>query len=1016
MTETGAEMIDLTTQLERAATLLGLRSDAGYTAVIEDFMGKSGLHTIRQAFQVIGVRGVFGFESSGESQQGRYTPIVYLAIAESVDEAVLLHRQVWSQGVVPLLLVATEGGLQVRHTLAPPIDQVVTHGWSTLFDGGDLPTGLASLTATALRSSVAWRDYAIDRSKRVDKVLLDGIIGLSDTISKRHAGISRSIIHATIGRFLYFYVLLDRGVIVPAWVSSLKTRDGEVMCPTIASGLTSDSDQNVWPASEIWGLFDAIDEVMNGSIFPVNADARAALGDFVPNEIRRVIRHGDRLGAEGRQLSFVDVSFATLRTETVSAIYELFIALESEDAQSDDGAFYTPPYLVDYVLDEIDRIEPVTKKSRILDPSAGSGIFLVGSFRRMLERSMPAAMPPRAAYVLARRLLEENVFGIERNPQAASVCRFSLYLTLLDYFQGIEIKGLRKLAGKQQVFPSLERNILSRDVFSVSLSDFSSIKRGFTHVVGNPPWGTFGDSASRTNVKPTAARLEQSARSMAAAIQFSGELDDGIFPVANKRLSELFIWKIKRDFLADHGVLGILISTRSFVSRIASAFPKAMAKSFQLVGIANLSHFRYRLFAAARSPTIAIFARNSEPDLMDPVWVFSPLLSSQPVGNRGHLWCVVVNEGEIEHHRLRDFLHGEDGWFNHLILRPLDRRYANHLRVWSDVKERSFGQFIERNDMRMTRGGSPDQTGVPSRLLLKADYRDQIGTGGLFSAYPHSEMQSLIDAGNVSGNYARLFQGERLFIPRTMNDFLPLSNAAGASSNFNIVAFNEPRFDNAASTLFKAMANYLASDVAKYFFALIGRTWILDHSRLEKSDLEAVPFPFDGPNDPELEKLSTAKQNEITQLVADRMGCDQFFPDAVAEYHRLRSGFEDSQLPREGLSGPDEGEIGRYKDMLTGQLISSFGSRAREQIRVVHFDGDAYFSRVIVVLGGDDQVDKSGHSTPAGFVPYSDITLASRGRRVEIRKANTKIAWSMEQAFADARAISGAILRSGANA
>jgi hypothetical protein len=113
--------------------------------------------------------------------------------------------------------------------------------------------------------------------------------------------------------------------------------------------------------------------------FPSKKAERASVSDETLHLIHRVIRHGDRVSPGGRQLSFLDVSFATLRTETISAIYELFLSLELNGEKSDDGAFYTPPFLVDYVLDEIDRVSPFGRASRVLDPAAGSSFWLARS-------------------------------------------------------------------------------------------------------------------------------------------------------------------------------------------------------------------------------------------------------------------------------------------------------------------------------------------------------------------------------------------------------------------------------------------------------------------------------------------------------------------------------------------------------------------------------------------------------------------------------------------------------------
>ena len=711
---------DLAGRIERVINLLGYDSSGGLIRSWEDYNGSNNRHVVRQAFSTIGVQAVFGFSTTSTDGRPSFTPIVYLATATDAAEAKSVHRLVWSQGVVPLLLIATPSSLEVRRSLAPPPKQPIAVMWDKLENIDQLPVELTSLKGAALRCSAVWRDFAIDRLSRVDKAILEGIKQLSLAIEGRQdVEVDPSVVHAVIGRFMYLYVLLDRHIIDAKWIAELSTPSGRRLCPTIGDALASSNSHTMWPGLEVWALFDKIDSVMNGAIFPVKKVERASISDETLHLIHRVIRHGDRLSPGGRQLSFLDVSFSTLRTETISAIYELFLSLESKDEQSDDGAFYTPPFLVDYVLDEVDRFSPFGRTSRVLDPAAGSGIFLVGAFRRMLERSLPNGSWTSRHYRTARKLLEENICGVERSLQAANVCRFSLYLTLLDYMSGYNICALGKMAKDERVFPPLIENVLSKDIFELPADGVKSIGR-FSHVVGNPPWGSFGYSASRTNEQRSAERREKIDKSMAAAIKFHEELDAKVYPVANKRLSELFIWKIKRDLLAADGALGILISTRSLVSRSASAFPNALVQQFQLTGIANLSHFRYRLFAEARSPTVAVFARSSEPDPMDQVWVYSPLLSSQPIGETGHLWSIIVNSADVETHRLRDLVLTPEGWLDHLILRPLDRRYARYLRAWAEHTSNTVGGFLETAGLRMLRGGSPRQTGLPDRLLLKA--------------------------------------------------------------------------------------------------------------------------------------------------------------------------------------------------------------------------------------------------------------------------------------------------------
>lgn len=597
------------------------------------------------------------------------------------------------------------------------------------------------------------------------------------------------------------------------------------------------------------------------------------------------------------------------------------------------------------------------------------------------------------------------MFGIERNPQAANVCRFSLYLTLLDYIGGANISMLARMAGKTCVFPPLTDNINTRDIFAVSQKALGR----FTHVVGNPPWGSYGDTASRTNAKRPKERQQKISESMAAALAYSETLDARIYPVSNKRLSELFIWKIKQELLSDGGALGMLISTKSFVSRSALAFPNALAAHYALVGIANLSHFRYRLFAEARSPTLAIFARNDKPHPMDEVWVYSPLLSSQPIGERGHLWSIIANATDVETHRLRDLVRSRESWFAQLILRPLDRRYAHHLKVWTEHTSKSLGGFLASTGMRISRGGSPSQTGLPDRLLLKANYREALGLDGFgFASYPHDELRRY----NIKASYRNLFAGNVLLIPRSMSDAVYVEHPIGFSSTFNAI-----HSGSAEAVLLSAMAAYLKSNVAKYFYAIIGKSWILDHARLEKHDLEAVPFPFESTDDDEVSRLLFRSQDEITDLVAKRMGFDSSFAEAVREYIDFRSGYEDAQLPLDSLRPPQADDIGRYKSMLETQLVQAFGSQAEAIVQIADARTDDYFMRLLIQFGRRGERAKPSASLSGiptrvlgEFTPYSVIRYDPEANNVAIIKPWTHVAWTMEQAFADARGVSAAIL------
>jgi len=1006
--------------------MLGFDQSRGLMRQWADFRATTNRHVVRQAFDTIGVRAVFGFPS-GRDKTLKFSPILYLAVADDDAGAKFLHRMVWSQGVVPILLVATPAGLQIRRTLMPATARPVLVAWDRLADPAALPPELTSLTTIALSSSVVWRDFVTDRSNRVDTALLTAIEALNTTIRREYPALHTkpALINALIGRFIYFFILLDRKIVTRTWIGALKDEFNKALCPQIAAAIDDAGGVDIvdrpWPAREVWSLFDKIDDVLNGAIFAISASERRLIPADVLHLVRRTIRHGDTVGRGGRQLGFLDVSFATLRTETISAIYELFLLIENPDEKDDEGAFYTPPFLVDYVLDEVDRIRAFTGKSRIVDPAAGSGIFLVGAYRRILERDMPRRRWAAEHFQRARTILETAIVGVEKNRQAANVARFSLYLTLLDYVENASIKELKQLAGRR-VFPELRDTVLDCDLFSITDTELARLGR-FSHVVGNPPWGSFGEQIGRGHMQRTAVATAQRDERLKAARAYVASLDPAECPVSNKRLSELFIWKIVRDLLQKGGVFGLLISTRSYVAPSAEAFPTALAKHVKFVGLANLSHFRYRLFKGARSPALAIFAESREPHPLDTVWVYAPLLTSQPIGEAGHLWSIIVSESDVEPYKLRDLCRSPESWFWALMLRPIDRRFANHLRLWSRHFKRSFGDFISRSNLVMSRGGSTSQTGVPSHLLLDSKtYQEQLGLNGLgISAYPHHLLRGI----TPKGAFAKLFGGNIVFIPRHMNEVIYVDKPVGFVSTFNaIYAVDHAAMDASAIAGMKGVARFLTSDVARYLYALFGKTRILDGARLEKGDLESVPFPFENLTDETLQNLDSADQDAITRDFAAKVGLDDTFVQVVKEYSLLREGYEDSQVPVAALNAPDHGAVERYTAMLSGRLADHFGTAANLHCVVRPPAQAEHFAFITVQIGRarDEATDTNMPPTldaikaTLGFSPHARILFDESTSRVAVAKPWTRVAWTVEQAYTDARSISEEVLRCGTGA
>jgi len=181
----------------------------------------------------------------------------------------------------------------------------------------------------------------------------------------------------------------------------------------------------------------------------------------------------------GQLCLFPFYDFNIIPIELISNIYEVLLGKEKQDK---DKAFYTPEYLADYIVNRtVGRYLIKEDECKVLDPSCGSGIFLVKSLQKILERNADANGFLRDKDKI-NALVMENIYGVDCNEEAVDVTIFSLYVTLFDYQ---DPKSLEKFK-----LPLLKNeNIIFGDFFDEGKME--TIKNiDYKFILGNPPWGS----------------------------------------------------------------------------------------------------------------------------------------------------------------------------------------------------------------------------------------------------------------------------------------------------------------------------------------------------------------------------------------------------------------------------------------------------------------------------------------------------------------------------------------------
>ena len=1001
---------DEETSLASRATVLcrelGYDTRPTFYSAVSSFDREENLHVVTVAFDVIGVHSVFGISEGASSSS--FKPVVYVGIAENKEDAARLHRRIWTQGAVPYLVVVTSETVQLRNALEPPGTDVTEYPFQP---GASLDFGLAKVSAAALSSSIYWRDFSTSRASAVDTRLVTAIEDLNQYVRGQYPALNdkRGLLNALIGHLLYLYVLIDRKIVSSEWMANvIKASSGK------GTGFASEAmHQGVratelpFGQDEVWAVLDGIDELINGSVFPISMSERRILPETLIHLVHRVIRCGDIIYYQSRQVSFIDISFETLRTETISAIYERFLKVEGGASQRKDGAFYTPPFLADYVVSCVDRELPLTTASRVLDPACGSGVFLVSAYRRIMEQNNPHGGWAPAYAMTARSLLISCIHGIEKNAQAVNICRFSLYLTMLDYVGRTGIENLSTTMSAEKLLPSLDRNIIVSNAFQAKLSWLGR----FTHVVGNPPWA-----------QPSRQRYGRNRGTLNEAVRDEPELDSDrdtfavglskAYHIAHGRVSDLFVWLVHTRFLEDGGVLGLVLPTRSLVGRQSGKFATAFAEMTSIRLVANLTYLRYRLFSGARSPATVVVARKSPPTPLDRVTVYRPRLCSLPVGRTGHVWSILVSQTDLYSVRSRDLCSDTNGWLSATMLGVFDRRMREALAIWSANDHKTLGGLLTRSGLRIQRGGDPGETGVPLHNVS-----GQMKPSGLFRL--DKKMFN-----RVSETYRPLFSAGVVLVPRNFRNARLLDEPHAYRSTYYAIApahrREAPRrgidsdWAAALETVqgderlgLLGLVAFLNSGVASYFASLFGAAFLMENARLEKGDISTLPCPYESTRTSGLQALATAA--DVDDRILDAMKAGSDLRVAVKEYMAFNKGFADAQLPDTAYDNVSAREIDDFVDRFSNELRGQF-TKAHSP-RVIISGQSGGIVALQVGFGDDAESTTSEDIAIDGTFVASSVIAFDHGTRIgRIAKSEARFAWMADQAVADAEAL-GRILR-----
>jgi hypothetical protein len=317
--------------------------------------------------------------------------------------------------------------------------------------------------------------------KQVDEVFLDEMTGwredLAKDIHKQNPALTakqlNEVVQRLLDRIVFIRIAEDRHVI-----------EKRQLAEVVEEWETHGGKFPIFDWLNV--LFHKINEDFNGEIFKPHLSEEIQIDSEI---LARIIK---RLYPPKSPYRF-DV----IGVELLGSIYERYLGKtirltpkqvkveEKPEVRKAGGVYYTPKYIVDYIVKNtvgkiIEGKSPKQiEKIRILDPACGSGSFLIGAFQYLIdyhtqwylehpEQEVRHAHPSldfmrevrtdpdgskRLSVYRKAKILRNNLFGVDIDPQAVEITMMSLYLKALEGEQS-------QLPPKQHLLPELKYNIM----------------------------------------------------------------------------------------------------------------------------------------------------------------------------------------------------------------------------------------------------------------------------------------------------------------------------------------------------------------------------------------------------------------------------------------------------------------------------------------------------------------------------------------------------------------------------
>ena len=790
---------------------------------------------------------------------------VFSECGPSLEEKIKTFNQTWCLARPRLLFLSSPGEITVYDLAQKPVDINNRESWDklkaleTLNDLTKVTKKLQEYHRDNIESGKLFADKRFgDLKNRADKALIRDL----KTVRREliDAGLKGNLVkfaHALIGRSIFIRYLEDRGILTEDYFLKIaKQKSGWtdiLKNPANRAGVDFSEYKTFYPRvlsnkDFTYALFKKLARDFNGDMFPNVDEEEKVVRDKHLKMIQGLL-YGDA-GIQ-KKLFFYSYNFNIIPLDLISSIYEEFYHPSSSDEDKkkkvrEDGAYYTPSVLAEFVISRVLTPDFLAKAPRVLDPACGSGIFLVEAFRRIVRYEWHKRKRPLSFDEL-KEILKEQIAGIEVNEEAARITAFSLYLSMLHYLDPPAIDQQIKIGNKlpNLIATTSKSNnhyhcILSKNAFDIKTIETSPIwkerfgKECVDVVVGNPPWGPPPSKAD----KETKARQE-------VLIDWCNKYTK---PIGDREPSQAFLWRAL-DFLKTKGKAGMLVSAGVLFkhSETSQCFREHIFKVIKLKEVYNFSHVRKYFFKEGSAPFLFVnFSKEEQKD--NPIYYWAAK-QAIPFNKNQAVTFSKYDMNLIWPEELEELSIWKEYWFG----RSVDKTFLNFLRRYPRLIQYSIREESGQGFKVATQDKEADKLQSLKNLVLNSFSRYD----SLSFTDPPKKVQRF--------GITEIYNGKRLLIKRGIAEkghdkgkiFSRYEEKPFCFTN----AINGIRLKNPDEWKYKTILGILWSSLARYYFYMISSNWGLWHHEIHLNDeLFQLPIVLDKSN-PATKKLITIVEN-----------------------------------------------------------------------------------------------------------------------------------------------------------